>query len=857
MTKSKISFLKFKYKSLIFLLLFFIGCSTQKDAVINKWYHQLNTKYNGLFYAQEHLKTGVKKITESHKDNYKEIITINQYGTIKDAQSAQSSLDQAIEKSTLAIKKHSMDIDGDEKNKFIHKAYFIIGQAKFYKQDYVGAVNTFNYIVRKSSDTEMQSESVLWSTRCQHQLKNHEALSNNIEMLEDDYYLTKRQDAILFEIKSELAIAQEDFKGAKTYLSKAIRLSKNKNKKTRMNYILGQIQLITKDYNEAINSFQKVVKSNPKYELVFNAKLNQTKAYDPNKNSFQSLKKTLDKMLNDKKNNEYQDQIYFALAQMELKNLDTISAIQSFRFSAQFSIDNNTQKVESHHALAQLFWDKKDYVNAHNHSDSAYQFVKSTNLKYDEIKNLFRNSKKIANLYNFINHNDSIIHLARLPDDERNVIIDEYIANLKKEEEELKSANERGTGGGAFNSYEYNKQTQNSMSITSGGGWYFYNPSAISLGYSEFLSRWGNRKLEDNWRRKNKNQILTIEEMEEDSLSQGPTEKEKYSRDYYLSRLPLEEQEQLILLSKIETAYYDLSGIFKSDLTDYNQSIMLYAELMERFPETDYRQLIYFDLHNIFNLKGDTVRANEFLFKIEQEYPNSNYLEVLSGNAPINPQLEADKQIYRTAHGLYVEFTEKSCQELQTIFLNNSNNIFIAEMELLNAFCQAKQSEKKEFVNTLEEIKNKYPKSNISAKIDTILLILTGEKDFSLNTIYKNEFETPHYFFLVLRDVSINLPETQLAISNFNDKNYKLDSLSITNLLLNKELQLLKVAEFKNKLQALTYYDLIQENKITEELFNNASITPLVISRDNFSELLKERNINTYIEYFNKIYLLN
>ena len=218
MKKIRISFLKYKYKSLIFLLLFFIGCSTQKDAVLNKWYHQLNTKYNGLFYAQEHLKTGVKKITASHKANYKEIISINQYGTMKAAQSAQSSLDQAIEKSTLAIKKHSMDIDGDEKNKFIHKAYFIIGQAKFYKQDYVGAINTFNYILRKSSDIEIQSESALWSARCQHQLKNHEALTNNIEMLEDDYYLTKRQDAILFEIKSELAIEEEDYKQAKTSL---------------------------------------------------------------------------------------------------------------------------------------------------------------------------------------------------------------------------------------------------------------------------------------------------------------------------------------------------------------------------------------------------------------------------------------------------------------------------------------------------------------------------------------------------------------------------------------------------------------------------------------------------------------
>ena len=83
MKQKEVKFFKCKYKSLIFLLLFFIGCSTQKDAVLNKWYHQLNTKYNGLFYAQEHLKTGIKKITESHKDNYKDIIPINQYGTLE------------------------------------------------------------------------------------------------------------------------------------------------------------------------------------------------------------------------------------------------------------------------------------------------------------------------------------------------------------------------------------------------------------------------------------------------------------------------------------------------------------------------------------------------------------------------------------------------------------------------------------------------------------------------------------------------------------------------------------------------------------------------------------------------------
>ena len=41
---------------------------------------------------------------------------------------------------------------------------------------------------------------------------------------------------------------------------------------------------------------------------------------------------------------------------------------------------------------------------------------------------------------------------------------------------------------------------------SSGSQWYFYNPTALNFGYSEFEKKWGIRKLEDNWRRKRKTQ---------------------------------------------------------------------------------------------------------------------------------------------------------------------------------------------------------------------------------------------------------------------------------------------------------------------------------------------------------------
>ena len=164
------------------------------------------------------------------------------------------------------------------------------------------------------------------------------------------------------------------------------------------------------------------------------------------------------------------------------------------------------------------------------------------------------------------------------------------------------------------------------MSITSGGGWYFYNPSAMSLGYSEFLSRWGNRKLEDDWRRKSKDQIISEDELESESLAVAPSEKEKYNPEYYLKQLPLKEEDQLLLLSKIEAAYYDLGTIFKDEVEDYGQAEKIYKELIDRFPSTDYRQLIYFDLYGIYIMKEDVVGSQAYLKKIETEYPKSNYL---------------------------------------------------------------------------------------------------------------------------------------------------------------------------------------------------------------------------------------
>ena len=185
-------------------------------------------KIQWAFYAEQYLAQGIEKIEKSHKDDYAEVLKINKYGSIKDAQSAQSDLDNAIEKSQIAIQQHSMDIDGEEKNKLVDKAYMVIGMSQFYKKDYNQAINTFSFLTRKSLQTTIQSEALLWATRCHQELENKESIRKNIILLEEDFYLNKKQDAYLDEIQAGISTKEKYYAEAIFYLKKLLKKQKQK-----------------------------------------------------------------------------------------------------------------------------------------------------------------------------------------------------------------------------------------------------------------------------------------------------------------------------------------------------------------------------------------------------------------------------------------------------------------------------------------------------------------------------------------------------------------------------------------------------------------------------------------------------
>ena len=146
---------------------------------------------------------------------------------------------------------------------------------------------------------------------------------------------------------------------------------------------------------------------------------------------------------------------------------------------------------------------------------------------YKELKKLADNLNDLATNYNTVVLQDSLQMLSQLSETERVEKIKKVIAEKEKEKEEIKKKTEEDARLQEI-------ETESSVPVIPGlalgessdKSWYFYNPTLVAKGKIEFQRKWGQRALEDNWRRKNKaslNQEVQETEQNTDSTNIADT----------------------------------------------------------------------------------------------------------------------------------------------------------------------------------------------------------------------------------------------------------------------------------------------------------------------------------------------
>ncbi|MDX1666568.1 MAG: hypothetical protein R3350_05045 [Saprospiraceae bacterium] len=368
-------------------------------------------------------------------------------------------------------------------------------------------------------------EGVLWLARTLIERDKFSQAQRLIDQLEGDpgtFAEVRRQ---LAPTQAYLFTSQEEYDNALPALQRSIQLANRREDKARYAYITAQIHELAGRGSEATAAYEEALKYAPAYEMEFGARLNLAKSgLTSTGSSATAALQDLEKMLKDIKNEEYQDRIYYAMADIALKSGDRQEGIEYLRSSLRYSRQNNPQKTKSYLTLARLYFEEEEFVAAKNYFDSTLQTMAESDERYVEIQRLSNNLTGIAEMIQVIEYQDSLLTVAELSEEER-----KELAFRILQEQEQKRIDEISRKSGT--SGNQNPQVARAVSLGAASAnessFFAYDDRAVKRGEREFSREWGDRPLEDDWRRSSKQGLseIDVEEAAEDIRAQQRSER--------------------------------------------------------------------------------------------------------------------------------------------------------------------------------------------------------------------------------------------------------------------------------------------------------------------------------------------
>ncbi|MGB0166371.1 MAG: tetratricopeptide repeat protein, partial [Luteibaculum sp.] len=490
------------------------ACSTKNKGFISRAYHNTTARYNGYFNARESIKEGFNEYKKTREEDFDKILPVFIVPNEDEASALFPNMNRAIEKTEKVITRHSMEIGGKEYCRWIDDNYLAKGIAHFYKREYKEATSTFSFIAKRYPEEKSKAYSLGWLalTHIENdQLNEASLVIPPLNKLSD---LKRKANLFRQKVNAQYYIERENYEEALSAIGQAIGLERKRRNKIRLYYIKAQLHQRMDNSNEAIAAYRFVVKKSPDYDLAFNAGISQATAVKGSANSF-SVKKDLEKLLKDDKNIEYHDQIYYALAEIAFTERDYDQAVYLLKESIKASIDNDRQKGKSFLRLAKYFYEEKLYQPASVFYDSTLNILPTEHPEYEEIKSTAKNLQELVVHLNKVDLNDSLLALANLPPKD----LDKKLNEIRRNERERILREQR--------EQELKAQLASKKASKSGnssGSWYFYNNKTKEQGFKAFKETWGDRPLEDNWRRSSRGGFSSPAGEDEDLSESGPSE---------------------------------------------------------------------------------------------------------------------------------------------------------------------------------------------------------------------------------------------------------------------------------------------------------------------------------------------
>jgi tetratricopeptide (TPR) repeat protein len=692
---------------LLVLAVIATGCTFQKQNGFNRTMQNLTAHYNILFNANEILRTKQDAYATAFVDNYNELLSVYQ-----DTTPHSTTVDKDLD---LATVKANYLINMKEQSKYIGDAYLVLGKANYLEGNFYNAVEYFSYVVRSfPKRKDLVQQSYMWKARTLIYLDKLPDAKAAIDSAIANIDPKKNKPfADIFATKLEYDIAVMDYPDGEEMAKQAIQLCHDQTQRLRWTFILSQLEELDGKMGDALKNYAQIAKSNALFEMAFNASLNIIRIEDSENGIKVDRLTRLKQLLKNPNNIDFKDQIYYNIAQIEIADKRVDPAIKSYNQSLRASTKNQTQKGLSYLRLAEIYFnDKSDYLKSKKYYDSTLTSLPVTYPGYQAIQKKGSNLAYLAERLLIISREDTLQVLAKMSEKKRDSVINKMVTDYTLQQQaDANAAATTGTTGASVNSF-------------AGGSFYFDNSGAVSQGYTDFKRVWGNRKLEDDWRRSTRsssnitNNTAGASSIDPDAPVGGGQSAKGSSgasgyRQNLVKALPLTADLLAQSNQRIYNAYYDIANFYRDVLNENKESIAYFEQMLARFPNDQNKPAIYYSLYRLYSDAGDAAKADLYKNRIIKEFPETPFAKILTDPEYFKKIEDKDAELTSAYNVVFDLYDHKQYKEVinsvPALMKQYPGNKFSAQLYYLQTIAQGHFEKAGPFRDSLQQLVKIYP----------------------------------------------------------------------------------------------------------------------------------------------------
>ncbi|MCF0073177.1 tetratricopeptide repeat protein [Dyadobacter sp. CY261] len=699
---------------LLALMVILAACSQYSSRPGAITFHNVAARYNAYFMAEQNMLDAEFEMKKAYKENYNQLLPILLPMDSVLAQAQKAKLQDVIKKASIVAEKH-------QNSKWIDNSYILLGKSRLYLGEWADGLEALRYVYANGHDETDKNNALIVLMRAYIEHKDYSNALGVAEYLSQQP-LSKGSQRDFYLTKAYLHQQNGEYLTAAAILEETFPLLKKSTETARLHFSAAQMYDRLGQYALANKHYKSVNKNKPNYDLGFYSAMNSLQN-EVVLNPQRDLSNVgFEKMLRDRKNDDLKDRVYFTMGLLAEHKKQIPEAVSYLQKAAAASKGNMQQKAYTYLQLARIEYESREnFESSKAYYDSALAILPREAPEYRLVADRKRALDNFVTQYTIVSAEDSLQRLAKM----NPAALDNKIDAIIEAQEKKRLEEEENARKAQILAQNANMQQGGGNPLVNGAErrWELYDPALVNKGKIDFKRAWGNRPLEDDWRRSSRplrslagnNAGAT----DSTSVAQVPTENTglkkgtaEWDQIHALLKknVPLADTAFAASQKKKEDALYNLGKIYRFDLKESNRAIVSFERVLSEYPNTQYKDEIYYLL--FLSNEDNTAKKEAWKSRLLGEYPNSTYARLVNKSTDTGGTSGNATKEYEGMYKLYAEGNyTKALEDIEKNLPSYKGSSMEDKFSLLRVFLIGKVRGKEAYAQAITEFMRLYPTS--------------------------------------------------------------------------------------------------------------------------------------------------